>query len=129
MANQLTQTTSATLGPHDRLFGTTSFELDIDRVINGRKFRTTTATLACVIACSGTSQLAEFCFERTGLFLSPRGQWFLAGEGGALRHWGRRSIDGGRCPGGFAAHLANRSQAAPGAARRPDRTFFESEAG
>jgi len=99
LANQITQTTSATLKPHNRLFGTTSFELDIDRVVDGRKFSTTTATLACVIACFGTSQLADFHFERTGLYLSPRGQWFLAGKGGAASHWGRRAIDGSRAPG------------------------------
>jgi hypothetical protein len=94
MANQPRQTTPATLKLHNRLLGTSPFELDIDRVIRGLKFSTTTSTLACVIACSGVSQLADFHFERTGLYLSPRGQWFLAGEGGAASHWGRRSIDG-----------------------------------
>jgi len=130
LANQLTQTTAATRKSHDRLFGTTSFELDIDRIIDGRKFRTTTATLACVIACSGTSQLADFHFERTGLFLSPRGQWFLAGEGGALSHWGRRSIDGNRTP-GAGLQLISQTEA-----RRlleqhngPVEAFFESEEG
>jgi hypothetical protein len=97
--NQADQTIRATPKPHNRLFGTDPFELDVSRVIGGRKFCTSTAALACVIACCGTSQLADFHFERTGLYLSPRGQWFLAGEGGACSHWGRRAIDGSRLPG------------------------------
>jgi hypothetical protein len=93
------QTTPATQEPHNGLFGTAPFALNISRAIGSRKFSTSTATLVCMIACCGTSQLADFHFERTGLYLSPRGQWFLAGEGGACSHWGRRAIDGSRFPG------------------------------
>lgn len=130
MANQSAQTTPATLKLHNRPLGTSPFELDIDRVIGGRKLSTTTSTLACVIACSGASQLADFHFERTGLYLSPRGQWFLAGEGGAASHWGRRSIDGSRAP-GDGLQLISQTEA-----RRlleqhngPVEAFFESEEG
>jgi hypothetical protein len=99
MPNQSPQTIPATQEPHNRLFGTAPVALNISRVIGGRKFATTTATLACVVACCGTSQLADFHFERTGLYLSPRGQWFLAGEDGACSHRGRRAIDDSREPG------------------------------
>lgn len=99
MPNQEERTIRATPEPHNRLFGTDPCDLEISRVIGSRKFDTATAMLACVIACCGTSQLADFHFERTGLYLSPRGQWFLAGEGGACSHWGRRAIDGSRLPG------------------------------
>lgn len=92
MPNRATQTIPGAPRPHNQLFGTKRFELDISRVIGGRKFSASTATLACVIACSGTSQTADFHYERTGLYLSPRGQWFLAGEGGARSHWGRRAM-------------------------------------
>lgn len=130
MPNQAPQTTPADQEPHSGLFGSAPFALTISRVIGGRKFDTTSATLACVIACSGTSQLADFHFERTGLYLSPRGQWFLAGEGGACSHWGRRSIDGSRDP-GEGLQLISQTEA-----RRlleqhngPVESFFESEEG
>jgi hypothetical protein len=99
MTNQATQNNPTPQKSHSELFGTERFELDITRAIGSRKFSTSTATLVCVIACCDTSQLADFHFERTGLYLSPRGQWFLAGEGGACSHWGRRAIDGSRLPG------------------------------
>ena len=131
MPNQTAdQTTPAAPKPHNRLFGTSPFELAINRVIGGRTFSTTTATLIYVIACCGTSQLADFHFERTGLYLSPRGQWFLAGEGGACSHWGRRAIDGSRLP-GDGIELVSNDQA-----RRllelhggPVEAFFECEEG
>lgn len=130
MTDQATQTNPTHQKSHSELFGTERFELDIARVINGRMFSTSTATLACVIACFGTSQLADFHFERTGLYLSPRGQWFLAGEGGAASHWGRRSIDGNRAP-GDGLQLISQTEA-----RRlleqhngPVEAFFESEEG
>ena len=130
MPNQAPQTTPAAQEPHSGLFGGAPFALTISRVIGGRSFDTTTATLACVIASSGTAQLVDFHFERTGLYLSPRGQWFLAGEGGARSHWGRLSIDGSRDP-GEGLQLISQTEA-----RRlleqhngPVESFFESEEG
>ena len=130
MANQPTQTTPTAPSRTTGFSGPTPFELDITRVIGGRKFSTSTATLACVIACAGTSQLADFHFERTGLYLSPRGQWFVAGEGGACSHWGRRAMDGSRNP-GEGLQLVSQTEA-----RRlleqhngPVEAFFESEEG
>jgi|NGEPerStandDraft_6_1074524.scaffolds.fasta_scaffold74506_2 hypothetical protein len=94
-----TRASPAAPAPRNQLFGTSPFELDIHRVIGGRKFSTSTAALACVIARIGQSQHSDFHYERTGLYLSPRGQWFVAGEGGACSHWSRRAIDGSREPG------------------------------
>lgn len=129
MTNRATQTTPAAPTAHNRLFGTSPFELDIDRVIGGRKFDTATAILACVIACTG-DRYSDFHFERTGLYVSPGGQWFLAGEGGACSHWGRQAIDGSRDP-GEGLQLISQSEA-----RRlleqhggPVEAFFESEEG
>src|SRR5664280_1196069 len=100
MPNQAPQTTPATPKPHNRLFGTDHFELDVSRVIGGRTFNSSTATLGWVIACTGYSQLSDFHFERTGLYLSPHGQWFVAGAGAARSRWGRRAVDGSsRAPG------------------------------
>jgi hypothetical protein len=130
MTNQATQNNPNAQKSHSELFRTERFELDITRAIGSRKFTTSTATLVCVIACCGTSQPADFHFERTGLYLSPRGQWFLAGEGGAASHWGRRSIDGSRAP-GDGLQLISQTEA-----RRlleqhngPVEAFFESEEG
>jgi hypothetical protein len=50
--------------------------------------KTKTLTDVLMIACCGISQLADFHFERTGLYLSLRSQWFLAGQGGACSHTG-----------------------------------------
>jgi hypothetical protein len=128
--NQGDQTIRARPRPHNRLSGTAIFALNISRAIGGRKFNTTTATLVCVIARCGTSRLADFHFERTGLYLDPGGQWFLAGEGGACSHWGRRSINGSR-ESGEGLQLISQTEA-----RRlleqhngPVETFFESEEG
>lgn len=94
------QTIPAAREPHNRLFGTDHFELDVSRVIGRRTFSTSTATLGWVIARTGYSQLSDFNFERTGLYLSLRGQWFVAGAGGARSRWGRRrAVDGSRDPG------------------------------
>jgi hypothetical protein len=129
MTNRATQTTPGAPKAHNRLFDTSRSELAIDRVIGGRKFDTATAILACVIACTG-HQYSDFHFERTGLYVSPRGQWFLAGEGGACSHWGRRAIDGSRDP-GEGLQLISQTEA-----RRlleqhggPVEDFFESEEG
>jgi hypothetical protein len=128
--NQAERTIRATPKPHNRLFSTDPFELDISRVIGGRKFSTASATLACVIACTGNSQLSDFHFERTGLYVSPGDQWFLAGKGGACSHWGRRAIDGSRGP-GEGLQLISQTEA-----RRlleqhggPVEAYFESEEG
>ena len=130
MTNQATQTTPTTRDPHNRLFAIEPFTLDISRVIGGRKFSTSTAALAFVIVCSGTSQVADFHFERTGLYVSTGGQWFLAGEGGACSHWGRRAIDGSH-DSGEGLQLVSQTEA-----RRlleqhngPVEVFFESEEG
>lgn len=130
MPNQSDQTIRATPKSHNRLFETERFQLDINRIIGGRKFNTSTATLTCVIACFGTSQVADFHFERTGLYLSPRGQWFLAGEGGACSHWGRRAIDGSREP-GEGLQLISQTEARRLLEKHggPVEAFFESEEG
>jgi hypothetical protein len=99
MPNRASQTIPAAQDPHNGLFGTERFELDITRAIGSRKFSTSTATLVCVIARTGHSQYSDFQFERTGLYRSPRGQWFVAGIGGACSRWGRWAVDGSRLPG------------------------------
>ena len=96
MTNHTTQTTPAGPKPRNRLFNTKPFDLEISRVIAGKTFNTATATLACILASIGGSPHLDFHFERTGLYRSPRKQWFIAGEGGACSRWGRRAADGSR---------------------------------
>ena len=130
MTNRATQTTPTAPKAHNRLFGTERFELDIERIIGGRKFDTATASLACVITCAGHSEQSDFHYERTGLYRSSRGAWFIAGEGGACSRWGRRAIDGSR-DAGEDLKLISQTEA-----RRlleqcagPVEVFFESEKG
>lgn len=130
MTNRTNQTIRATPKPHNRLFGTDHFELDVSRVIGGRTFSTSTATLGWVIACMGYSQLSDFRFERTGLYLSPRGQWFVAGEGGACSRWGRRAVDGSRDPGdGIELVSADQARALLEQHGGPVEMFFDTEEG
>jgi hypothetical protein len=111
MTNRTNQTIRATPKPHNRLFGTDHFELDVSRVIGGRTFSTSTARLGWVIACTGYSQLSDFHFERTGLYLSQRGQWFVAGAGGARSRWARRAVDGSSRDPGDGIELVSADQA------------------
>ena len=123
----VTQAPATTEQPHR---GLARFSLDITRAIGGRKFNTATATLACIITRAGHSQQSDFHYERTGLYRSARGQWFVAGKGGACSHWGRRAIDGSRDPGEGLQRISQTQ------ARRlleqhggPVEAFFKSEEG
>jgi hypothetical protein len=130
MTNRTNQTIRATPKPHNRLFGTDHFELDVSRVIGRRTFSTSTATLGWVIACMGYSQLSDFRFERTGLYLSPRGQWFVAGAGGACSRWGRRAVDGSRDPGdGIELVSADQARGLLEQHGGPVEMFFDTEEG
>ena len=126
-----TRASPASQGPRQRLFGTDRFELDVSRVIGRRTFSTSTATLGWVIACMGYSQLSDFRFKRTGLYLSPRGQWFVAGEVGACSRWGRRAVDGSsRDPGdGIELVSADQARALLEQHGGPVEMFFDNEEG
>ena len=125
-----TRASPASQGPRQRLFEPPPFKLDISRVISGRKFNTTTATLACVIVRTGGSQHSDFHFEQSGLFRSPLGQFFVAGEGGACSRWGRRAGDGSRVP-GDGIDLVSEDQARRHLEQHggPVEDFFECEEG
>ena len=130
MPNHAERTIRATPKPHNRLFNADPFELDVSRIIGGRKFSTSTAALACVIACCGTSQVADFHYERTGLYRSSRGAWFIAGEGGAYSRWGRRAIDGSRDAGeGLKVISQTEARRLLEQCAGPVEVFFESEEG
>jgi len=57
-------------------------------IINGKRYDTATAELVADISPAGYGR-SDFHYEDTGLYRTPRGNWFLAGEGGAMSRWSR----------------------------------------
>ncbi len=58
------------------------------KIINGKRYDTTTATEIC--DCSPIGYYAgDFRYEDTKLYRTKRGNWFLAGRGGAMSRWSR----------------------------------------
>ena len=61
----------------------------IIKVIGGLRYSTETATKICTHESDvGRS---DFKFERTALFRTPKGRFFLAGHGNAMSRWSERS--------------------------------------
>ncbi len=60
---------------------------DIYRVVSGRRYDTATATLTGMVR-DDEGSLHDPRVERTGLFKTLRGAWFIAGESGAHGRWG-----------------------------------------
>lgn len=53
------------------------------RVVDGLRYNTDTAELIADVACTG----GGWNYERTQLFRTGNGRFFLAGEGGAATRW------------------------------------------
>ncbi|WP_333825049.1 hypothetical protein [Pinisolibacter sp.] len=68
-------------------------QIHVRRVINGRSYDTGTAEFVAVITCYRWGW-DDFQSELTALYLSRRGQWFLAGEGGATSRWAKPCSSG-----------------------------------
>ncbi|MBY5826314.1 MULTISPECIES: hypothetical protein [Rhizobium] len=66
--------------------------MNISKIINGLRYDTATATEICSFE-SSVSQ-ADFQYEETWLYKTPRGQFFLAGRGGAMTRWAQPVQDG-----------------------------------
>ena len=68
------------------------------RIINGKTYNTATAQHVCDLACS--SNPGDFSYHDTSLYRSPKGQFFVCGEGGAMSMWsesaGPNSWSGGK---------------------------------
>lgn len=58
------------------------------KIINGKRYNTETATEICDCSPSGY-YYGDFRYEDTKLYRTKRGNWFLAGNGGALSRWSR----------------------------------------
>jgi hypothetical protein len=64
------------------------------KVIDGRIYDTKTATRICTLPCD-TYNRNDFGWHNTTLYRSPKGAYFLAGEGGPMSMWAE-SLEGGR---------------------------------
>jgi hypothetical protein len=64
--------------------------LQIRRVIDGRVYDTTTAALVHRLTADEGSIKLNFHVDRTALYRTRNGRFFIAGESGALGRWGRR---------------------------------------
>ncbi len=58
------------------------------KVIEGKLYNTETATLICTLPCHKTNP-RDFEWHDTELYRSPKGTYFVAGEGGAASMWAR----------------------------------------
>jgi hypothetical protein len=58
------------------------------KIIDGKRYDTDTATLVCDCSPRGFYR-NDFRYEDTQLYRTPRGGWFVAGEGGPLTRWAR----------------------------------------
>ena len=72
--------------------------LSIRKVIEGRVYDTDTALFVHALSEDEGSIGLNFFVERTNLYRTRRGQFFIAGESGALKRWGRH-YGGGYVPG------------------------------
>ena len=61
-------------------------------VIDGKIYDTETATHIC--ECGNDYGRSDFKFVDQDLYRTPRGRFFLAGEGGPMSHWCRSVGDG-----------------------------------
>ena len=51
----------------------------MQKIINGKRYNTATATRVCDVS-EGNYTRSNFRWNDTQLYLTPRGNWFLAGE-------------------------------------------------
>jgi hypothetical protein len=65
----------------------------IRRVIDGKIYDTRTADEVATIASLDYGR-NDCRYEKTALFLTKKGAWFIAGEGGPLTRWREKVADG-----------------------------------
>jgi hypothetical protein len=78
------------------------------RIINGKTYNTDTAQHVCDLRCSANR--GDFRYHDTALYRSPKGQFFLSGEGGAMSMWSQSVGNNGSC-GGSGIRLVDESEA------------------
>jgi hypothetical protein len=60
----------------------------VKAIIDGKRYNTETATRVCDCSPRGYFR-GDWHWEDTNLYRTPKGRWFLAGEGGPLSRWAR----------------------------------------
>jgi len=78
------------------------------RVIEGKVYDTLTSAHLCDISLKGLMR-GDFEWEDTGLYKSPRGAYFLAGEGGARTRWAEKIAGGSQ--GGSGIEIVTEAEA------------------
>lgn len=68
------------------------------RIIDGKTYDTRTAKRICNLPCP-TIYDTDFYWHDTGLYKTPAGIFFVAGEGNALSMWAETHSRGGRIAG------------------------------
>ena len=67
------------------------------QIIEGRRYNTETAQE--IGSGGGKAYPGDFHYYSESLYKTPRGNYFLAGEGGPLSRYGRPAYGGGTCGG------------------------------
>lgn len=65
------------------------------KVIDGKTYNTETAAEVCDISPTGVYS-GDFRYEDTRLYKSPKGTFFIAGEGGPMSRWAQPEGQNGR---------------------------------
>lgn len=77
--------------------GAAGMEGKMKRIIEGKRYNTETAEEICELPC--TAYRGDFAWHKTSLYRTPRGAFFLSGEGNASSMWATAARGGGRGPG------------------------------
>jgi hypothetical protein len=79
------------------------------RIIDGKRYNTDTATEIADVSPSGFYR-GDFRYEDTKLYRTPKGRWFLSGEGGPMSRWAQSAGLNSYC-GGAGLHVLDDDEA------------------
>lgn len=68
----------------------------MQRIIDGKRYNTETATL---VASESYGYKGDFRYWDEDLYRTPRGRWFIWGEGGPMSRWARSTGQNSWCGG------------------------------
>lgn len=97
------------------------------KIIDGKKYDTWTARRVLHLDCHRIGD--DFKWENTDLYLSPKGQWFLAGRGNAFSRWGRHEADGSYPGSGIQLLTEDEARTILEEHKGPYEEYFEAEEG
>ena len=92
------------------------------QVINGKVYNTDTATLICE-AGSRTHSRSDFAYEDSSLYVTKKGAYFIAGEGGPMSRFAHDTGNGKT--GGSGIVTVSREEALSLAERNGDNDIIE----